>query len=471
MSAEPRAARLEGRAARLWIEVEDLFHYVTNNSRPSGIQRLAFELHKALRRLGGADRVRFLRHDPAGPDFREVAWEEVLALFDGLVDPPAPRRAAVVAVERPVSPLRARMRRALYAMPVPLRIALIRCGRAQLAALRSQVEALRGLPAIIRAARDARRQPQARLLGQLAALAGPGDVLAVLGSPWFGRSYADRLDHVRRVHGMRVMLLFYDLVPIRHPEWTAASVVADFTSWTRACLPMADILLAISRATAADVARYAAEQRLALPGPVHVVPIGTGFGERPTAEVAAADLPTAGSYVLFVSTLEARKNHALMVRVWRRLLEELPEAEVPTLVFAGRIGWLVQDLLQQLQNAAWLGGKVRLIEGPSDADLVQLYRGCLFTVFPSLHEGWGLPVSESLAFGKPCIVADDTSLPEAGGDLARYFDPDNLADAVRVICDTLADRAGLAAWQARVERDFRPVSWDEGARAILEHLP
>ena len=110
------------------------------------------------------------------------------------------------------------------------------------------------------------------------------------------------------------------------------------------------------------------------------------------------------------------------------------------------------------------------VEDPSDADLTALYRGCLFTVFPSLYEGWGLPVTESLAFGKPCVVAAVASLPEAGGDLARYFDPDNLHDAVGVIRAVLQDRPGLAAWEARVRREFRPVPWSASAEAVLRAL-
>ena len=64
----------------------------------------------------------------------------------------------------------------------------------------------------------------------------------------------------------------------------------------------------------------------------------------------------------------------------------------------------------------------------TDADLKVLYEGCLFTLFPSFYEGWGLPVTESLAFGKPCIASNRSSIPEAGGKLARYIDPNNLTN-------------------------------------------
>jgi glycosyltransferase involved in cell wall biosynthesis len=202
---------------------------------------------------------------------------------------------------------------------------------------------------------------------------------------------------------------------------------------------------------------------------VRRIPAGTGFdGARTAVPERSARLPAPDSYVLLVATIEARKNHALLVRVWRRLIEQMPADQVPRLVFAGSVGWLVGDLLQQLDNANWLDGHVALVHEPSDAELAALYRDCLFTVFPSLYEGWGLPVTESLGFGKPCIIANATALPEAGGAFARGFDPENVAEATAVIRQVLDDRAGLAAWEARVRAEFRPVPWTAAAGAIAE---
>jgi glycosyltransferase involved in cell wall biosynthesis len=200
--------------------------------------------------------------------------------------------------------------------------------------------------------------------------------------------------------------------------------------------------------------------------------MGSGFSAAPPmTEARCSDqLPPAGSYVLLVSTIEARKNHHLMFRVWRRLLEELPPEVVPTLVFAGRVGWLVDDLMRQIANADHLDGKLVIVEDPNDAELAALYQGCLFTVFPSLYEGWGLPVTESLAFGKPCLIADRTSLPEAGGDLVRRFDPDNLNDAFSAIRDVILDPKGLALWEQQVRQEFRPVPWTATAEALLAAL-
>jgi glycosyltransferase involved in cell wall biosynthesis len=234
-------------------------------------------------------------------------------------------------------------------------------------------------------------------------------------------------------------------------------------------LPLCSTVFAISRATAADVTAYAAECRIPLAGPVVRLPLGDSL-TRDVSIAAAGRQPPAGDYVLIVSTIEARKNHVLLFRVWRRLLAEMPRERVPTLVFVGRVGWLVADLMQQIANTEHLFGRLVLLDDATDAELAALYRGCLFTVYPSFFEGWGLPVTESLSFGKPCLASDRSSLPEAGGALARYLDPDDLHGWYGAIRELLEDRAELAQWEARIRREFAPASWSETVRALLAGL-
>jgi len=456
-------------AAKIWIDVEDLFLYAAASDRPSGIQRLALEIQRALvARWGTGGPVRFLRYDVQRAAFAEVPWTDVLGLYTGM--------AATAAIRTPVRAgsaqavesggLRRLARRLVDRLPRRARAPLVQAVRLQVQALGS---AARGVVALARSlvARPVTTVPPdgaARFKAEVA----PGDVLLVLGMRWEQKDYAGLVARTRAQYRVRFALLIYDLIPVRCPEWCHTVMATGFARWINDLLPLTDELLTISRASARDIEAYAAERGIALPGPIHTILIGTGFSDMVLAPAAAnAALPSPGSYVLFVSTIEARKNHALLLRAWRRLLAEMPPEQVPRLVFVGRIGVLVVDLLQQLDNSNYLNGRVVIIESPSDTDLAALYQGCLFTVFPSLFEGWGLPVSESLSFGKPCVIANTTSLPEAGGDFARYFDPDNLNDAVRVLRAVLEDRDGLAAWEAKIRREFRPTSWSASANTVV----
>jgi glycosyltransferase involved in cell wall biosynthesis len=480
----------QGLAGKIWVDVEDLFEYARFNPRPSGIQRVEYELCRALAENdpdGGS--IGFLRHVPSKGTFRCVGWAEVSSLFAGLTDPgvrPAARRAAVqrgkvASQEGSRGPLK----KLAYRLPPDFRFPLSQAVRHQMDALRAAAAAGRvALQGVRRRAAAARPDlaagrdpgqgtPQAAERMDFESQVQPGDVLAVLGSPWFHPEYGRIISRLKRDKGVGFALLIYDIIPLRRPEWCDAGLVRIFSEWLGAVLPLADDVLTISHASAADVERFAAQRGQTLRRPPVVVPMGTGFSSEASAildDAEASRLPPAGSYALIVSTIEARKNHLLLFRVWRRLLDEMPPEAVPTLVFAGRIGWLVDDLMQQLRNAGFLEGKIVVIENPSDGELGQLYRGCLFTVFPSFYEGWGLPVTESLSFGKPCIVSNSTSLPEAGGTLARYFDPENSTEAYQVIRDVIEHPAQLEAWEAQVVREFRRVEWTEAAQVVRQAL-
>ena len=101
------------------------------------------------------------------------------------------------------------------------------------------------------------------------------------------------------------------------------------------------------------------------------------------------------------------QNQILLVHVWQILIRE--GIEPPLLVLVGRRGYKADDLLQSMIATDYLGGRVHILEGISDNELATLYRHCLFTMVPSFVEGWGLPIGESLAFGKLCIASDAAS--------------------------------------------------------------
>jgi glycosyltransferase involved in cell wall biosynthesis len=181
-----------------------------------------------------------------------------------------------------------------------------------------------------------------------------------------------------------------------------------------------------------------------------------------------ANLPP--RFVLFVSTIEIRKNHQLLVKIWQRLVERHGADRVPALIFVGQIGWSIDGLLADLKATEHLNGKIILLRSLSDAELQQVYRDCLFTVFPSLCEGWGLPIAESLAHGKFCVASNRTSIPEVGGDLVDYFDPSSDEDALAKIERPLMDPGYLAAREARIRAEYRCRTWADCVDGLMRAL-
>jgi len=451
----------------LWIDVEDLFQYASQYKRPSGIQRVAFEVQRALH-TADPETTRFCRHGSLGQGFGSVPWGVVDTLIDGLCRTEPTTTAPTTTTVVTESAARAWAFRQLFRLPLELRLVLERL----LSGLRQSAGAALALPGAlwrIVAGMFRQRPPSTALaVADAADFAGSvrhGDIVVALGANWNDPHQAARIEAAKQRFGVRYAILVYDAIPIVRPEWCYGGVVTDFRRWFRETLPLADHICAISHATAVDTQRVAQLLDVPLRSAPVPVPLGTGFGMAASA-VDTENLPQPATYVLFVSTIEARKNHGLLLRVWRHLLEQRAADDVPQLVFAGRVGWMVSDLMQQLANADYFGGKVRVLEGLSDGAVGALYRDCRFTLFPSLYEGWGLPVTESLAFGKPCIAADRTALPEAGGGLARYVDPENVGAWVAEIGFWLDHPDALADWEARIRREFRHVPWSDTAAAL-----
>ena len=474
----------------LWVDVQDLFDFAVTSRRLSGIQRLSFELCRALQQeYGDSGRIHFIRHNSRRDGFARVEWADVAALMTDLtagdlnsarLEPAfggaAPPVASDAATARPRSP--GPLRSLVRFLPYPLRHKLHVAVDFQIKAISALTDMFKlAVPVALKDLRRSSSSGTGRVTAVVAEAADEpiqprrGDYIFSSGSPWPYPNYADLIRSAKLRHGLRYACVVYDLVPIRHPEWCVPGQSVQFVNWFHGVLPLADMLFAISNSTARDAERFATEAAVALAGPVRTMPIGTGLREEHRAEIPkSARLPAPGTYVLFVSTIEARKNHQLLLRVWRRMLTECPRESVPTMVFAGRVGWLVGDLMRQLENCNYLDGKICVIEGASDAELLSLYRGCLFTVYPSLFEGWGLPVSESLALGVPCVASNSTSIPEAGGTLVRYFDPDSVREAYELIRSAIANKNDLDAWRTKIATEFVPVSWSASAHAVMDVL-
>ncbi len=453
----------------LWIDVEDIFLYAQANPRPSGIQRVCFELCKALREAGAP--VRFVRHH-GNDGFAEVTWADLAGLFGRLTDTHRPGGSPLAqpAEAGPHGKISRALRGLVHPLPFALRRSLGELMRAQAAALRAWVKAAREARRAVAQALNPPPGPPTGDTGHFRAEVRAGDWLVTLGAPWDHPAYGEKISAARARHGLRFALLSYDLFPIRFAEYCNAGLVRLFTAWCDDVLPRANAIFAISNSTATDVEARLSELGVTDPPAVWVLPMGTGFGGGPAASQRTPRLPPAGTYALIVSTIEARKNHQMAFRAWRQLLRERPADQVPTLVFAGRVGWMVEDLLQQIRNTHALGGKLLIVSDPTDGEVSALYEGCLFTMMPSFAEGWGLPVSESHGFGKPCFAANRTALPESGAGLARLFDPDNLNDLLAELRQLLDDPTDLPAWTEKVRNNFVPTPWSAAADVLIGHL-
>jgi glycosyltransferase involved in cell wall biosynthesis len=301
---------------------------------------------------------------------------------------------------------------------------------------------------------------------------GPGDVVFVPGATW-GVAGALAFMRDQAARGVHYVQFIHDLIPLRAPEHVIDGLPEQFTEWLRELTAHAAGFIANSEATRADLLAYF-DQRALAPKPCHVVRLAHEFPSSGLPDYAGPDFLDAAHaapapiraavynaarlpFALCVGTLESRKNAWTLARVWLSIADELKEG-APRLLFVGAPGWLSGEFEELMRATGWGGGLIVRVERPTDAELAYLYGACLFSVFPSYYEGWGLPIGESLWFGKPVACSRAGSMPEVGGEFADYFDPGSFTDMratiLRLVCDADyrarraadIDRSALRTW-------------------------
>ena len=297
---------------------------------------------------------------------------------------------------------------------------------------------------------------------------GNPSVLCLLGAAWVHQDYLHRVLALKRRFGTRFVMTVHDLIPIYARETCDQDTARVFEEFMRRALRHVDHILAVSENTAKDVRRYLGELHLVEP-PITVTKNGSSFAEfLPRSPLSSwgmsLDLPR--RFVLFVATIEGRKNHRLMFEIWQRMIDASDDP--PHLICVGRLGWKATEFVSALVETNYLDGRVHLLRDISDADLRLLYDRCLFTVCPTLYEGWGLPVGESLAMGKICVSSDRASVPEVAGDCGVYMNIDSVDESLQVVRDLIRDERAHKKIEAKIRRDYVPVTWKEVAERVME---
>ncbi|MDF7679008.1 glycosyltransferase family 1 protein, partial [Acetobacteraceae bacterium ESL0709] len=287
-----------------------------------------------------------------------------------------------------------------------------------------------------------------------------GDVLVIAGAFWIYPNY-DAIIELRKT-GMLLGLFIHDLIQVRMPEYVEKAAHDQFVIQLSDILDLADFVLANSEYVAEDVRTYIAQYKnYTLPVQAVVLPTELRGHIEGTLPKNLDILSVAQTeYVICVSTIEIRKNHTLLIKCWEKLREEFGE-KTPNLVFVGKWGWEIENLKSYLFEKGYLGDWLFIFNGISDTEMEYLYKHSLFSVYPSFAEGFGLPIGESLVYGKPCIASNTTSMPEVGGDFVRYINPFDWQESYPVIRDIIANRNDLMQWQERIRRDFRPKTWKQ----------
>lgn len=275
-----------------------------------------------------------------------------------------------------------------------------------------------------------------------------------------------RQDKVRRIlvrEQARFLCLVHDLIPIEFPEYARPNGAALHRKRMATLAALADGIIGNSAATLEAFRPWAegSGRQIAL----HVALLGT----EKVAQVPPAVSPDGRPYFICVGTIEPRKNHLLLLHLWRQLAESLPAQEVPRLIVIGRRGWENEQVIDMLERCPALRDHVEELNGCPDSRIGALLRGARALLLPSFAEGYGMPVAEALAVGTPVICSDLPAMREVGGSVPDYLDPLDGPGWRAMILDHAARGA---AWQAQMQRlpDWREPDWDTHMQIVAQAI-
>jgi glycosyltransferase involved in cell wall biosynthesis len=250
--------------------------------------------------------------------------------------------------------------------------------------------------------------------------------------------------------GRKFTVLIHDLIQIQRPDLVGEAASTEFAAWLAVVLRTATSILVPSVVTREAILAWARDGGFGTLPPIVALRFGMSHLASAPTEPPGRGVRV-GNYVLSVGTIDRRKNQHMLIDAWNELIAG-PQA-VPQLVLAGRL--MAQDDLVIVQDA-------------TDAELAALYANCRFTLFPSLAEGFGLPVAESLRFGKVCVASALPEIREFAGDFVWYFPPGSLDGALGQIRRAIGSPDDLAAQERAIATGFVAPSWSDAIRQIRD---
>ena len=262
---------------------------------------------------------------------------------------------------------------------------------------------------------------------------------------------------------VKPVFFVHDLIPITHPEFCRAGETERHCERMRTVLRTATGVIGNSQATLDELAAFAADERVPYPPSV---PAWLGTDTLPVPRnVPEPDRPT----FVVLSTIEARKNHRMLLDVWSRLIDRLG-TNAPRLLVIGQRGWEADDVFDRLDREEKLRGHVTELNHCSDADLAHHLATARALLFPSLAEGYGLPLVEALDAGVPVIASDLPVFREIGAGIPTLIDPNASSEWESAILDYARADSATRAAQIKLLAGFRAPSWHNHFCAVEAFL-
>ena len=265
-----------------------------------------------------------------------------------------------------------------------------------------------------------------------------------------------------RKRGVRPVFMVHDLIPITHPEFCRPGELERHRRRMHNVLKLGHGIVANSQETLTNLGIFSRSVSLPVP-PSIVAPLAPGL-----SRALPAPRPINEPYFVVLSTIEPRKNHLMLLHLWRRLREEMGE-NAPRLVIIGQRGWECENVVDLLERSELLHGFVFEFSRCNDADLATYLHHAQALLFPSFVEGYGMPLIEALAAGLPVIASDLKVFREFAADIPEYVDPLDPQRWLGLIREYASVTSLQRAAQIERMRTFQLPTWERHFE-LLESL-
>ena len=294
-----------------------------------------------------------------------------------------------------------------------------------------------------------------------------GDI--ILNTGFFDFTKVKEFEELHSLKKFKYVQLIYDFTPIIVPQTHTTETNDYYVHFLKHCRNLADHIVYGGHTAECDGIKFEKEKNLK-----HIPSSYIEFGSDIVAEENQEEVQNVRGinikepFILTVGSIEARKNHEILYRAYLQLLEKHQE-NLPKLIICGYPGWKTEDFLLRLDADTRFKNLIFHFS-PTDTELKLLYQNCIFTVLPSLYEGWSLTLPESLNYKKFCIASDTPPLKEIGRNFIDYANPYSSTEWAEKIYFYANNKERLEEKEKFIQECWKPVTWTDCANKLLNQL-
>jgi len=274
------------------------------------------------------------------------------------------------------------------------------------------------------------------------------------------------LKNQKKTINFKIIHVIYDLIPVNFSQFFGSNgdFAKQFTRYLIEVINLCDNFITTSNSVKTNLVDFINDMKLD-PKPIEVMRLGDEINHNPKYNPIFKD--SNKSYILSIGTFEVRKNYLLIYMAYK--LAELKKIDLPKTIIVGKFGWLASDLKYLIEYDYNLENRIEVRHNVSDEELDLLYKNCLFTIYPSIYEGWGLPIAESLAYGKFCLSSNTSSMPEIAGDLIDYFNPYDARELLNKI-NFYLNKKELEKKEQLIKDKYKVTTWNQTAKQFYGYV-